>query len=120
MLVVILPTSAADNISPASDSSSSSVFFDRGSSAATPFTEDQRWAIISLHRDGQKRQTIAQKIPCSIKTVNHWINHYDQHPTVTDKNRSGRKRKTDENTNINIVVTANVEMFTVPKRSSQT
>jgi transposase len=47
--------------------------------------------------------------------VNHWITHYDQHGTVSDQRRSGRRRKTDENTNINIGVTAIVEKVITPK-----
>ena len=37
------------------------------------------------HRDGQERKSIANKIPCSLKTVNHWINRHNQHGTVADK-----------------------------------
>jgi hypothetical protein len=47
--------------------------------------------------------------------VNHWINHYQISHTVEDKLRSGRKRKTDENTDINIVLTSLVEPFKKPK-----
>ena len=36
--------------------------------------------------------------------------------TTSDKHRSGRKRITDENTNINIVLTAIEEKFTTPKK----
>jgi transposase len=69
-----------------------------------------------LHRDGQNAQTIAAKIPCSIKSVNHWIKEHDEHGTVKGKSRPGGRRKTDENTNINIALTAKVEKFVTPKQ----
>jgi transposase len=59
---------------------------------------------------------IASKIPCTLKTVGHWIHHYKNAGSVEDKRRSGRKRKTDENTDINIINTAKEEKFTTPKR----
>jgi transposase len=78
-------------------------------------TEEQRYGIIILHKDEQQKTDIANKIPCSLKTVNHWIHHYESTHTVKETHRTGRKRKTDENTDINIVVTASVEKFTEPK-----
>jgi transposase len=90
--------------------------FDRGSSSLSRLTEEQRWSIIALHRDGQQRRVIANKIPCSLNTVNHWIHHYEHNNTVADQPRSGCKRQTDEKTDINIVVSAAVEKFIVPKK----
>jgi hypothetical protein len=46
----------------------------------------------------------------------HWINYYDITNTVKEKHRTGRKRKTDENTNINIAVTTELEPFKRPKQ----
>jgi transposase len=89
--------------------------FNRDSSSLQPLTEEQRWAIIILYKDGQKKNEIGHKISCSLKTVQHWISHYEEHQTIVDKPRSGRPRETDENTDVNIVVTASVEKFIVPK-----
>jgi transposase len=55
-------------------------------------------------------------IPCNINTVNHWISRYEQHDSVEDKLRSGRKRKTNENTDVNIIASAVEKKFTTPKR----
>jgi transposase len=79
-------------------------------------TEEQRRHIIALYRDGQHRQLIADKIPCSLNTVNHWIQHYQHSGNVEDQPRAGRPRTTDENTDVNIVVTAAVEKFIVPEK----
>jgi transposase len=108
------PVDTTTSLSPDSDPSSSP--FDRDSSSHTRLTIEQRWTIITLHRDGQERDVIANKIPCTLNTVSHWINHYNHSGTVAEKPRSGRRKKTDENTDINIVVTAAVEKFTRPKK----
>jgi len=46
---------------------------------------------------------IASKIPCTLTTVTHWIHHYEKQSSVEDERRSGRRRKTDENTDLNII-----------------
>jgi len=104
---------------PAATSSSASSpslpLFERDGSGLTPLSVGQRWAIITLYKDGQRRVTIEKKVGCSPKTVNHWINYYENTGTVADKRRSGRKRKTDENTDINIIATAIEKPKTTPK-----
>lgn len=72
--------------------------------------------IIILHKEGQERATIASKIPCDLRTVDHWINHYEKHGSVEDKRRSGRKRKTDEKTDVNIIAAATEKKFITPKK----
>ena len=88
--------------------------FDR-TNRLSRLTEAHKWGIITLHRDGQKKEDIAKKMDCSVKAVTHWINQHAANETVKEKHRTGRKRKTDENTNINIAVTAEVEPFKKPK-----
>ena len=78
-------------------------------------TEEQRWSIITLYKDGQKKKAIARKINCSVKAVSHWINQQAVNETVKEKHRTGRKRKTDENINVNIAVVAEVQPFQKPK-----
>jgi transposase len=101
--------------SSTSDQSPLQPLFDRDNTTVASLLSEQRWAIINLHKDGQKRATIASKITCNIKTVNHWISHYKQNGSVEDKRRSGRKRKTDENTDVNIIASAVEKKFTTPK-----
>jgi transposase len=109
------PAPVHDNTIPP-DPSPPSTLFDRDSSPGISLTEEQRWAIITLHREGHKPTTIAERMPCDLRTVNHWIKYYVQHGSVTDQHRCGRRKKTDENTNINIAVTAHVEKFITPKK----
>jgi transposase len=79
-------------------------------------TIEQRWALITLCRIGYSKQDVAYEISCSEKTVSHWIHHYEEYRNVEDMDRSGRPPITDENTNINIVVDAIVDPFTVPNQ----
>jgi transposase-like protein len=76
-----------------------------------PLSKVERAAIVALHKDGQPRTTIAQKLDTSLTTTRHWINHYEEHKNVDDAPRSGRPKCTDEATDINIAVTARVEPF---------
>jgi transposase len=109
------PLSPIDNTAPVAAPSPSPPLFDRDPATHTPLTQQQREAIITLHRDGQEAHTIAPKIPCGIRTVNHWIKEHDEDGTLKHKSRSGRPRKTDENTDINLSLTAKVEKFVTPK-----
>jgi len=90
--------------------------FDRTNTLLSPLSYDQRLTIITLYKEKYSRSTIAYRIPCSLKTVNHWINHYKQHESIGDKPRCGRKRKTNENTDARIIASATQEKFTTPKR----
>jgi transposase len=98
-----------------SDRSPLQPLFDRDNTTADRLSPEQRWAIITLHREGKRRAAIASMIPCNIKTIDHWISHYEQHGSVEDKRRSGRKRKTNESTDDNIIDFAIEEKFTTPK-----
>lgn len=91
--------------------------FDRSECPLLPLTLEQRYTLIALYRIGHKKQDIAYEISCSVKTVSHWVGQYEVNHTVADNHRSGRKRITDENTNINIVLTAIEEKFTTPKKN---
>jgi transposase len=108
--------SSSSATSSSSDRSPLQPLFNRDNSPLTPLSTEQRWTIVALHKDGQRRAAIASKIPCNINTVDHWISHYKKHDSVEDQPRTGRKRKTDENTDINIIAVAVGEKFTTPKR----
>jgi hypothetical protein len=64
---------------------------------------------VSLHRDGRDDGYIAARIPCDVKSVRRWVQHYEQHHTVEDEPRSGRPRITDEAMDTAIVGAAYVE-----------
>jgi len=58
---------------------------------------------------GLARTDIAQQAGTSLPTVRHWLKHYEQKQDVADERRSGRPRCTDEATDVNIAVVAQVE-----------
>lgn len=109
------PPSSADDSKSGSDSSPVLPLFERDQNISAPLSMEERYAIIAFHKDKQEPEEIARKVGCSIKTVKHWISYYDINKNVEDRPRTGRPKITDENSNINIGVTAIVEPFSVPK-----
>jgi hypothetical protein len=92
------------------------VLFERDPSAPISLDVEHRQAIIILHKAQHTIEDIAHRIPCDLRTVKHWIARYDIAQSLQDLSRSGRPHITDENTNINIAVTARVEKFVTPKK----
>jgi transposase len=78
----------------------------------THLNVEQRWAIITLWKDGQLRSVIEQKLGVSQRTIRRWIDHYQQYHTVDDKPRSGRPRITTDEEDEMIVMGARVQPFT--------
>jgi transposase len=72
--------------------------------------------IVCLHKLKRDDSTIAQEIPCDIRSVKHWVEHYDTHHNVDDEPRSGRKRKTTAEEDEAIVDEAKETKFTTPRR----
>ena len=107
-----LPSSAASGPSAAS---ATPPLFDSPPTPHSHLSVGQRWAIITLHKEGHDHSYIAQRIPCDVKSVLRWIVHYEQHQTVEDDPRSGRPRITDEETDTAIAGTAYVEKFCSPR-----
>ena len=73
----------------------------------------QRWEIIFLHfhRLGPKLpiRTIAKELKYSLQTVETWIDRYQITGDIQDVERQGRKRKTSETEDQNIItITKNI------------
>ena len=75
-------------------------------------TAEQRWTCVVLRKHGWKRSAIAADIGCKWDTVAAVIARYQRTGDVHSGSRNGRPRCTDEDTNINIAVTARVDVFT--------
>lgn len=58
---------------------------------------------------------IAQRIPCNLHTVGHWIRAWQQRRDLDDAERSGRPRSTSERTDVRIEEFAEERKFTTPK-----
>src|SRR5579871_4255754 len=74
------------------------------------FSIEKCWKIIFLHfhRLGLKLsiKAIAKELQCSRNTVKTWIHRYQKTRDVQDEERRGRKRKTLEREDLDIVTIA--------------
>jgi transposase len=100
---------------PASPSPPPPALFDRPEGCIDQLTSEQRAAIITLHKLGMTTGDIAHKVPCSEKTVSLWVQRWQEEHSLEDKERSGRPRCTDEETDVAIEEYADEKKFTVPK-----
>jgi transposase len=108
-------SSAAATASASSAPSLPPPLFDRLEGCIDQLTHEQRAAIITLHKLGMTTGDIAHKIPCSVKTVPLWVERWEEERSLQDKERSGRPRCTDEQTDIEIESFAEEKKFTTPK-----
>src|ERR1700722_4206002 len=71
------------------------------------FSVQKRWEIIflHLHRLGPRLsiRAIAKELHCSRDTVQTWIQRYQETGDVQDEKRMGRKRKTTEKEDLDII-----------------
>ena len=64
----------------------------------------QKATIVVLDAVGFSHSAIAQWIGRDARTVEHWVNHWNQHGSVKDEERTGRPRLTDAATDQTIVL----------------
>jgi transposase len=86
--------------------------FDRDEHSHSHLSLEQRVAITVLHKEGRDESYIAQRIPCDVRSVRHWL----AHPSLQDQPRRGRKRKTTAEEEAAIVAEAEETKFTTPRR----
>lgn len=106
---------AASTAPPACNHSPPPTLFDHDSSTHSHLSIEQKWSIITLHKDGRDNEYISQHIPFDARSVHHWLDHYQQHHTVDDQHRSGRKRKTTTEIEEKIEQEAKETKFTTPR-----
>ena len=90
--------------------------FDRPKGCIDQLTEAQRAAIVTLWLKNETRKQIAQQIPCSVKTVGHWIREWQERRSLNDKERSGRPRCTTDDDDQSMQDLAEEKKFTTPRR----
>jgi transposase len=86
------------------------------SAAPRRLTEEQRWAIIALHKDNRSNVYIAKHVLCSRNTVREVLARYNATGSPGSGSRSGRPRCTDEALDTAIAVTAHIDKFTSPRQ----
>jgi transposase len=90
-------------------------------------TIQKRWEIIflHLHKLGPKLsiRRIAKELKCSQDTVKTWIQRYQETGDVLDEEKQGRKRKTSEREDLDIIsiakkhrTSSSTEISTLMKR----
>ena len=57
---------------------------------------EDRWAVISWHKEGLKTAEICHKTDFYKQFVTHWISKYNDSGSVDDAPRAGRPRKRSE------------------------
>jgi transposase len=89
--------------------------FGRPTGCIDQLTELQRGTIIMLHRLSKTVGDIAHLVPCSEKTVSLWVQRWEKEHSLSDKERSGRPRCTDEETDVAIEEFAQAKKFVTPR-----
>jgi transposase len=78
-------------------------------------TNETRLGIVTFYYTGFAVVEIALEFSCHINTVYHWISRYEQTCNVTVLPRSGRRRATTPDQEINILANRFVEPFKTAK-----
>jgi transposase len=106
------PSDAAAATAPLPSPSPPPPLFDHNPHSHSNLSHDQRVAITVLHKEGRDESYIAQRIPCNVRSVRHWLAQED----VNSSPRSGRKRKTTAEQDAAIIAEAKETKFTTPRR----
>lgn len=109
------PSSAAAAAPAPSAPSAPLSLFGRPSGCIDQLTEVERAAIVALDKVGWLHKEIAQRIPCSGKTISLWVQRWRDEHSVADAERSGRPRCTDEDTDVAIEQCAEEKKFVTPR-----
>jgi transposase len=109
------PSSASVTHPPPSEPSPSPSLFDRPEGCIDQLTEVERAAIVTLYKTGWTGHDIAQVIKCSENTVSLWVNRWNDVHSVSDAERSGRPRCTDDDADVAIERFAEEKVCTTPR-----
>ena len=82
----------------------------------TRLTEEQRWTVVVMHKQGSSQRHIAHTIGVHRNTVSAVIERYRATGSPASGGRKGRRRCTDAETDFAIELTARIDKFTSPRR----
>ena len=103
------------NITASVDPSSFLQFFNHESAQGSRLSLCQRSALITLHQLNFGISKIAELTHCDPRTIQHWIDYYQEHHSLEDQPRSGRPRVTSEETDTLIAASAIETPITTPR-----
>ena len=90
-------------------------FFNHERSRGERLTMVQRSTIVALHSLNIGNDVIAGLTHCDPRTVQRWIDYYNEHQSLEDVPRSGRPRVTSEDIDTSIVAAATETPVTTPR-----
>ena len=90
-------------------------FFNHEHSRGERLTLIQRSTILALHGLNIRDDVIAHLTHCDPRTIQHWIDYYQEHHSLEDEPRSGRPRVTSEETDTLIAASAIETPITTPR-----
>lgn len=109
------PSTSSISITASVDPSSFLQFFNHESGQGSQLSFFQRSVIITLHQLNFEISQIAQLTHRDTRTIQHWVNHYQDHHSIQDEPRSGRPRVTTEDVDTSIVAVATETPITTPR-----
>jgi hypothetical protein len=83
-------------------------------------TEEARWTCIVLHKQGKKKAAIAEQLGCRPGTVSSVLARWRATGSPHSGSRTGRPRCTSAEDDLNIALTARVEVFTSARQVRRT
>jgi transposase len=89
--------------------------FQQSESICAPLSFMARAGIIVMNKLGFDKADIVRWIGHDVRTIDHWISHYEEHGNVEDEQRSGRPLALVDETNKAIVSLAEERKFITPK-----
>jgi transposase len=107
------PTTSTFNISI--DATSFDSFFNHEGSLGERLTVIQRATIVALHSLNLRNDMIAHLTHCDPRTIQHWVDYYNERQSLQDESRSGRPRVTSEDIDTSIVAAATETPITTPR-----
>ena len=78
-------------------------------------TEEQRWSVVSMHKDDRSNTYIARKLAIARNTVRDIITRYNSTGSPMSGSRSGRPRATTEEEDTQIALSSRVQPFSPPR-----
>jgi hypothetical protein len=90
-------------------------FFNHEGERGERLTLGQRFTIVALHSLEIGDSLIAQLTHCDLRTIQHWINVYQNNHDLQDEPRTGRPRVTTEDIDTSIVAAATETPMTTPR-----
>jgi transposase len=92
----------------------------QASPQAQRLTEEARWTCIVLHKQGKKKAAIAEQLGCRPGTVAAVLARWRATGSPHSGSRAGRPRCTSADEDVNIALTARVQVFTSARHVRRT